>query len=112
MNKINYKAKFGGRLKSLRKEHGLTQEELSEVMGITAQHLSYIESRKRGPSFEFIIQASEALGVDPSELLFFDLKESKKLKNPIIKKINIFLKDLPNPELKKLEQLISIIWSN
>jgi transcriptional regulator with XRE-family HTH domain len=35
MNKINYKAKFDRRLKILRKEKGLTQEELSEAISIT-----------------------------------------------------------------------------
>lgn len=112
MKKINYKAKFGSRLKLLRKKHGLTQEEMSELMELSAQHLSYVESGRRGPSFEFIISASEALEIDPSELLFFDDKSPKKTKSPIINKINASIKSMSGTELKKLQKVISIIWQH
>ena len=81
MKKINYKANFGAKLKLQRKEHGLTQEELSEVMQISAQHLSYVESGRRWPSFEFIIAASEALEIEPGELFFFDTEVYRRERN-------------------------------
>lgn len=112
MKKINYKVKFGIKLKSLRKEHGLTQEELSEVMEISSQHLSYVESGRRGPSFEFIISASKALEIEPSELFYFEDKTPKAAKNPSINRINALLKTMKSNDLKKLQKIISIIWQS
>lgn len=110
MKENNYKAKFGSRLKLLRKEHGLTQEELSEVMEISSQHLSYVEAGRRGPSFEFIIVASKALEIEPSELFYFDNKNIKTTKKPAINRINALLKGMSSDELSKLLKIINIIW--
>lgn len=41
---MNVKLIFGNNLKQLRKTHKLTQEELSEKLGITPTHLSRIEN--------------------------------------------------------------------
>ncbi len=110
MKKINYKSEFGRRVRHLRKEVGLTQEELSELMAITSQHLSYVESGRRGPSFEFIISVSQALDISPSELFLFESKSSKQTNERLIKQIDLLLKNLDIKELKKLLKLIRLLW--
>lgn len=68
MEQNKYLVSIGNNIKRLRKAAGLTQEELSEKMGITAQYLSYVESGSRSPSFEVITAASDVLNVSPADL--------------------------------------------
>ena len=63
--------KIGSFLKKLRKEKGITQEELAEKIGIGTSNISYIENGKFAPSIENFAKIAEVLGVEPSELYKF-----------------------------------------
>jgi transcriptional regulator with XRE-family HTH domain len=56
--------KFGIRLKTLRKEKGLSQEELAEKSGLNRPYISGIEQGKRNVSLEVIEKLAEALGIE------------------------------------------------
>ena len=51
----------GGRLKLYRQLRNLTQESLSEVIGVTKQHLGQIERGQCNPSLDFLSKAATAL---------------------------------------------------
>jgi len=55
---------FRSNLKHYRKLIGLTQEELSELSGISHDYLSEIERGKKTPSFKRIDLLSKALNID------------------------------------------------
>jgi len=55
--------KFGLRLKTLRKEKGLSQEELAERSGLNRPYISGIEKGKRNVSIETVEKLSQALNV-------------------------------------------------
>ncbi len=55
--------KCGARIQQLRKAKGMTQEELSAVLGIGDRHLRKIESGERGPSTEIFVELSELFHV-------------------------------------------------
>ncbi len=55
--------KFGLRLKTLRKEKGLSQEELAERSGLNRPYISGIEKGKRNVSIETVEKLSQALYV-------------------------------------------------
>lgn len=55
---------FSDRLKDVRKNAGLTQAQLSEKLGITAQSYSQYETGKRNPKSETVQKIAKALGVD------------------------------------------------
>ena len=57
------------RIKDLRKEKGLTLNQLSEKTGISASHLSRIEAGARGLKLEYIESISRVLSVTPTELI-------------------------------------------
>ncbi|MGB6831180.1 MAG: helix-turn-helix transcriptional regulator, partial [Terracidiphilus sp.] len=60
--------RFGQRVRQLRSEHGLTQEQLAERAGISVDFLSLIERGKSSPSFENLDELADALEVSVAEL--------------------------------------------
>jgi transcriptional regulator with XRE-family HTH domain len=63
--------KFGLRVRSLRSELGLTQEQLAERAGISVDFLSLIERGKNSPSFDNLDELADALSVTVSHLFSF-----------------------------------------
>ncbi|MBG6200199.1 transcriptional regulator with XRE-family HTH domain [Labrenzia sp. EL_13] len=59
----------GRNLTRLRREQGLTQEELEARSGFSQQYLSGIERGKRNPTVITIYELAQALGVSHLELM-------------------------------------------
>lgn len=68
---MDIKEKFGNRLKALRKEKGLSQEELALKSSLNRPYISGIEQGKRIVSLEVMEKLAEALGVEIGELVMF-----------------------------------------
>jgi len=64
--------KFGQRVRLMRSERGLTQEQLAERAGISVDFLSLIERGKSSPSFENLDELADALEVSVAELFNFE----------------------------------------
>ncbi len=60
---------FANKVRSTRLEKGLTQEQLAEIVDKTTEHISFIERAERSPSFEMMVDLSNALDVPLSFLL-------------------------------------------
>ncbi len=58
----------GERLKSIRIEKGMTQEELAALLGVSYQVISQYERDLRKPKYETAIKLADALGVSPRHL--------------------------------------------
>jgi transcriptional regulator with XRE-family HTH domain len=65
----NARQHFGNRIRHLRHEQGLTQEQFAELLGKTVEHISFLERGERSPSFEVIFDMADVLGVSPAQLL-------------------------------------------
>ncbi|WP_194775022.1 helix-turn-helix domain-containing protein [Pararhodonellum marinum] len=68
---MDIKEKFGLKLKTLRKEKGLSQEKLAERSGLNRSYISGIEQGKRNVSLEVMEKLVEALGAGIGELVDF-----------------------------------------
>jgi transcriptional regulator with XRE-family HTH domain len=64
--------KFGQKVRWLRGERGLTQEQLAERAGISVDFLSLIERGKSSPSFENLEELADALEASVAELFSFE----------------------------------------
>ena len=73
---IDYKD-IGQRIKAKRIERGLTQEKLSEAIGVGPSHMSHIESGTTVPSFEVFISILNALDCSSDELLCREINSAK-----------------------------------
>jgi transcriptional regulator with XRE-family HTH domain len=62
-------ATFGDRLKQLRQESGLTQEELAEKLQIVKSTITKYEKNTRKPEFEILIKMADIFGTTTDYLL-------------------------------------------
>lgn len=60
-------ARFGKRIQKRRKELGITQEELAEMVHLSRTHMGHIEQGRRSPSLEVINRIAKALKTSPKE---------------------------------------------
>lgn len=120
---MNYRL-LGHNIQLIRKLKGLTQQELSDQIGINLQSLSKIERGINYPTFETLEKLTEALGVTPNELLAGELKSTSHIESDILdfldreERLNVELAhgQYDNPldeeewreyELQKLQEYIS-----
>ena len=68
---MDNKKLLGKRIKTIRKHRGLTQEKLSELIGIETGSLSGIESGRFFPSLHILDKMSEVLDVELVEFFKF-----------------------------------------
>jgi len=54
---------FNNRLREVRMLKGLTQEKLSEIVGVGLRNYQYYEQGKHVPSFEVLIKLADVLNV-------------------------------------------------
>lgn len=60
---------FGSRLKELRRQNGLTQQQLADRLGVTKSVVSFYELRERSPSPEVLAKMSYVFHVSTDYLL-------------------------------------------
>ena len=68
--------RFGAKLRQLRREADLTQEELAAQANISVDFLSLVERGVNAPSFKNIEKLAKALGVPIQELFSFSPHDS------------------------------------
>ncbi len=61
---------IGQRIRKFRKAHGLSQEELSEKVGISTTHMSHIETGNTKLSLPVLVLLAQILQVRTDDLLF------------------------------------------
>ena len=99
---IDYKD-IGQRIKDKRILQGLTQEKLSELVGIGPSHMSHIESGSTVPSFEVFISILNALNCSADELLCREVAAAKPLLNSWLSDI---IADCDPTETKILSDIV------
>ena len=100
---MSLKILFGKKLKQLRKERGLTQEKLAELLDLETGTIGMIEIGKRATSFETLEKIAKTLDIKYSEL--FDIKIAK---TPNALQA-IILDELDGLEEKELEHILNYV---
>lgn len=99
---IDYKD-IGQRIKEKRIQKGLTQEKLSELIGVGPSHMSHIESGSTVPSFEVFVSLINTLGCSADELLCRETEAAKPILNSWLSEL---VADCDNTETKILTDII------
>lgn len=71
---------LGDRIKLLRKQRGLSQEEVAEAAGIDSKSLSRIESNRFNPALDTLQSLAVALGVEMQDFFAGDPASPKALR--------------------------------
>lgn len=74
-------ASAGERIRILRQNKHLTQEQLGELAGLNPNYVGQVERGQRTPSVNAIHALAEALGVDPGFLLMSPDKSASSISN-------------------------------
>lgn len=59
---------FGSKIRAERIKKGMTQQELAEIVEVTAESISYYETGKKRPSFEKMKIICNTLGISMDNL--------------------------------------------
>lgn len=89
--------KLGKRLSRIRKDRGYTQEELSEISGISTTHISHIECGKTKAALGKFVILANALDVTLDELFCDSLNRAK---TPYVNEIVSLAKDCNEKEIR------------
>jgi transcriptional regulator with XRE-family HTH domain len=68
---LKFRNNLGENVQKLRKERGLSQEELASLVGIDRVAIGYIEQGIRSPKLETTFSIAKALKVKPKDLFDF-----------------------------------------
>ncbi len=100
--------KMGRFLKELRREKGVTQEQLSEILGVTSRSISRWENGVNMPDFDLIIEIANYYDVSIDELLDAERKNEmvdKKTEETILK-----VADYKNDEKMILSKRMRVLF--
>jgi transcriptional regulator with XRE-family HTH domain len=96
---------LGAAIKAARTENKLTQEKLSEIIGIAPSHVKQIEAGSRSPSVEVLYKLARTLNFSVDDIFFSGKKEDPEL----LYKIERSLQDCSVHELKVVYSTISAL---
>ena len=105
---------FGDRLKELRKEHNLTQEEIGDFCKVGKTTISNWENNITQPPFEIVKKLAEYFGVTIDYLLNFtqdDANKIEKLKTAL-KEAGMWdynIDDMSEEDFKKAMQIVVML---
>lgn len=111
----NLSVKFGKRLRTLRSEKKMSQEELAFKAGISPAHLGQIERAEKKPTLETIGKLAEALEISLPELFSFDVDPSPRKADTgstVVSKINAQLRGMTEEEQRDVLRIIRIFRRN
>jgi transcriptional regulator with XRE-family HTH domain len=69
---VTLKQKFGRRLREIRAQRRMTQEQFAETLDVSVDFLSLIERGRNAPSFETLDKIAKRLRISVADLFTFN----------------------------------------
>lgn len=89
---------FGMRIKELRTDRKLSQEQLAEKAGISSKYMSRIEMGQHFPSIDILTKLAKALAVELKD--FFEFAHEAKNVSELKKYLNALIKEADEETLR------------
>src|SRR5262245_30799211 len=106
---------LGHRLKKLREEHGINQEDLAKVLDLDRTALSLIENDKRSLKVEQLVKISKFMNISTDELLNLESPVEvileREVNTSIEEKPPSIRISVPAKNLKKFKEVLLYILS-
>ena len=97
---------FGKRLKEIRKNKNITQEQLAEQIGIEPKQICRIENGTCFTTFEKLQKIAQTLDVEVYEFFRF---EHKKPKDALIKEMNELFINAPDEKIEIIYRIVTTL---
>ena len=105
---IDYKS-IGTRIRAVRQEKKLTQEQLAEAAGVGVTHISHIETGNSVPSLQVMVDIINALGCSADELLCVEIEQARSLLNSWLSEL---VTDCDSTEIKLITDMVISLKSS
>lgn len=102
---------LGKRLKQIRSDMGLSQEELAYRCSMQASHIGQIERGQKSPTLDTLEKLASGLNITVSELTDYS-KDITVIHDDVINKINSYLNKLDNKQKKQVLNIIKTFFDN
>lgn len=105
---------LGTKIKNIRYNNNLSQEDMAKILKINRNYLSRIETNKSLPTAEVLIRLAEEFSINIDSLLGLnmDSKNNSAARISKIKKINQFCNNLSNQELDFIINVLCVMSNN
>jgi len=100
---------LGSRIAALRKECGLTQTQLGEMIGVSQQQVVSFEKGRRKVPVSALPKLSEALGVPVEELIGVESKPGKRGPTPKLQRQLEELQKLPRSKQRFVTEMLDTV---
>ena len=102
---IDYKD-IGARIRTVRREQGMTQEQLAEAVGVGTTHISHIETGHTIPSLQVLVDIINVLGCSADKLLCIEVAEARPFLN---NGLTDLVADCNSTEIKHIVDVVSTV---
>lgn len=103
---MNAQKLFGKRIKELRKQNNLTQEQLSELLGVFQKQIGNIETGTTFTTMNNLEKLAKILNVEIQDLFSFS---QHKEKGELINEINYFISIASDEQIRLIYKIIKDI---
>lgn len=105
---------LGTKIKNIRYNKNISQEEMAKILKINRNNLSRIETNKSLPTSEVLTRLAESFNISIDSLLGIDLegKEGEEIKANKIKKISQYCGYLSNSELDFVINMLYVMTNH
>lgn len=105
---------LGSKIKNIRYNNNISQEELAKMLEINRNYLSRIETNKSLPTAEILAKLALSFNISVDTLLGINLdgREGEAVKKGKIKKINQYCMYLSNTELDFVINMLCVMTNN
>lgn len=99
---VDYKD-IGSRIRAVRLEKKMTQEQLAEAVGVGVTHISHIETGNSIPSLQVMIDIINALDCSADELLCIEIDKARPFLNSWLSEL---VSDCSGDEVKLITSMV------
>lgn len=105
---------LGTKIKNIRYNHNISQEDMAKILEINRNYLSRIETNKSLPTTEILTKLAEKFNVSIDSLLGVNLdgKEGAQARIKKMNKINQYCSYLSNSELDFIVNILCVMSNN
>jgi len=105
---------LGTKIKNIRYNNNISQEEMAKILKINRNYLSRIETNKSLPTAEVLTRLAESFNISIDSLLGINLdgKDGEEAKLNKIKKVTQYCNSLTNSELDFVLNMLCVMSNN